>query len=197
MENKTEERSWDDVLRSMYESTAYWDIQWIDKAENLIACARLLEPAIEQLFATYRQHSANRAVPLVPDHYTKSYLMLMGFAFENLFKAVIVRRDGRGSPDKTKMLAKVKDHDLPRLAKDAGFPLDREREDLLRRMTRCAVWEGRYPVPTSWDKGRNTEIFSDGQSFLVAFFAGNDPERIDKLLNELRDELGIRRRFKT
>jgi len=196
MEDVTEERNWDDVLRSVYESTAYWDINWIDKAENLVACAKLMEPAIEQLFATYRQHSVDTSVPLLPDHYTKSYLMLMGFAIENLFKAVIVRRDGHGSPDKTKMLGKLKDHDLLRLAQEANFQFDRDGEDLLRRMTRCTVWEGRYPVPTSWDKGRNTQVFSDGESFSVAFFAGNDPQRIDKLINELRKNLGIRKRFK-
>jgi hypothetical protein len=60
-------------------------------------------------------------------------------------------------------------------------------EELLSRLSRNSIWAARYPVPTEPDAIRAMEQFSDGQSYLNAYFGPKDFDRIHQFLNCLRE----------
>jgi len=77
------------------------------------------------------------------------------------------------------------------LARKANLNISREEEDLLRRLTRSAIWYGRYPVPLDYKDISGVDIFSDGKKYFVSWFGGNDLERINKFIESLKDRLNI------
>jgi hypothetical protein len=81
-----------------------------------------------------------------------TYLMLVGYALENLLKAAIVKSDTRKIFDQTiargvlpKELNQHKLHELSLLAK---VRLSSEQRETIERVSVNVVWAGRYPVPT-------------------------------------------------
>ena len=117
-------------------------IYWFNKASDLRGSAAALwvsqseemsDLVVEQcgLGASFR---LDAAVPSV-------YRMLAGMALELLYKAVIVAK-GKDVPHT---------HALIELAERAGFgPSDDDRA-LLKILTEAIVWDGRYPVPKSYE----------------------------------------------
>jgi len=61
-----------------------------------------------------------------------------------------------------------------------------------RRLSRAAVWFGRYSVPVSVQGWSNAETFLDGRDFSVAHFGAKDVERVQQLIARLLIELGYR-----
>ena len=119
---------------------------WRRSARNLIGAASGLDGRIDEF---WKEARAGRSWD---DGYVAVYFMLGAFALENLLKGRIVqkkRRELASSIRSTSRLPKVlRDHDLYRLACAAGLEaLAAEEEILLHRLTRRAVWYGRYPVP--------------------------------------------------
>ena len=72
------------------------------------------------------------------------------------------------------------------LANEAKFEITLEEEDLLRRLTRSAIWYGRYPVPLCYKKMSGSEKFSNGEDYSVSWFGGNDIEQLDSLLYNIK-----------
>jgi hypothetical protein len=63
-----------------------------------------------------------------------------------------------------------------------------KEEDILRRLTKCAVWYGRYPVPSSY-KDYKPVMFSDGEQHIVSGFSSTDVQRIKKIIDEIQELL--------
>lgn len=73
---------------------------------------------------------------------------------DSLLKAKIVCKQRADVRDRIKAKAALpeylKGHDLYQLTVEAGYPdLAKEEETLLRRLSRCSAWYGRYPVPVT------------------------------------------------
>ncbi len=177
---------WDEVYKQNYESKAFWNIHWLNSAQCLLASAQELEPKISELWENYRAHSKDRNVHLKVDHFQGPYFILVAFALENFFKAILVfekslryKREFRG---KCQFPEELKGHDLVALARKADYRFGLEEEDLLRRLTRHAVWAGRYPVPIHYKKSAVAEEFSDRKEHHVSYFGGNDLERLKELV---------------
>lgn len=186
---------WDSVHKSNYESKAFWDIHWVRSARSLVASAKELESKVLELWENYRAHLRDRSVTLKPDHYFGPYFMLVAFAVENYFKAAIVRENSRDFKeafrDKPEFPKGFKSHNLIRLAKKANFDFSKEEEDLLRRLTRHAVWAGRYPIPTFYKESAPGEQFSDGKEYAVSYYGGEDVERLNLLIAGIEEKLGF------
>ncbi len=186
---------WDYVHRSNFESAAFWDINWIGKARNLFEAAKRLEPEVILVWESYRAHAKDATVPLKPDHFHGPYFMLLAFATENLFKAAAVARNGskyKAAFRRTlKFPQELKKHDLVELAQLVGFTYSSEEEDLLRRLTRSAIWFGRYPAPLDYSEMSGQETFSDGNEFAVSWFGGNDVPRLNAFILSLPARLGL------
>jgi hypothetical protein len=185
---------WDSVHSQNYESRAFWDIHWLRSAQSLIASAKELEPKVSELWESYRAHSRDSTLPILPDHYQGTYFMLLAYAVENLFKAAIVRKNSWQFKQKfradRKFPKELKGHDLVELAQKADFSFDYEEEDLLRRLTRNAVWAGRYPVPLNYRDSSGSERFSNGEEYSVSWFGGKDIKRLNALIERVNSHLG-------
>ena len=120
--------------------------EWRKCAQSVFDSATQFEPQVD---AYWKVQGKDREA--VENHY-HTYLMLCGFAFENIFKAMIVvgrRDDLRGEYRKRKELPKLlRSHVLSTLAKAAELEVTEEPvAEILRRLTRHSIWQGRYPFP--------------------------------------------------
>ncbi len=186
---------WDRVHRINYESTAFLFYNWIGKAKALIESAKLIEPEVIRYWENSREELEGKTNKHIPDYYIGPYFMLIAFALENLLKAAIIR----GNSYEYKMNFRrslsfpkeLKKHDLVYLAKKVEIRFTMEEEDLLRRLTRSAIWYGRYPIPLDYKKTSGAETFSDGKEYSVSWFGFNDVARLNKFINDLILSLDI------
>jgi len=118
--------------------------------------------------------------------------MVVSYAIENYFKAIIVMINKKeienflNSDNNPKFPALLNTHNLVKLAKKAGFTIKNQlQEDLLRRLSRSAVWYGRYPVCTDYKKSRN-EIFLDGKEYDISIFREIDVNQVKVLIEEIK-----------
>ena len=189
----------DVVHRSNFESAAFRDINWIRKARNLYESAKRLEPEVILVWESYRGHAKDATIPLKPDHFQGPYFMLLAFASENLFKAAAIARDGlkyKVAFGRTQKFPKeLTKHDLVKLAQLVDFTYSSEEEDILRRLTRSAIWFGRYPAPLNYVEMSGQETFSDGNEYAVSWFGGNDVPRLNAFILSLPARLGLHEQY--
>jgi hypothetical protein len=121
--------------------------------------------------------------------------MLTAFAIENLLKAELVRKFYRQFKEEFDSSGELppllKRHHLFILAKKAGLSMGPEEEDLLRRLTRAAIWAGRYPIPIEFGELSGGEQFSDGSVRSISYLGGKDVDRLRKLLSKIRADFNL------
>ena len=161
---------------------------WLDKAKELIKAAHLLEEAVDKdwsnALATMTQNNmkdvnVQTSYPIIQDIQS----MLYSYAVENYFKAIIIYC----SPalhNANKLPRAIHTHELLQLAKSAKFSVDEKETELLLRLQRNAEWQGRYPVPSEYNKiGSIREI--DRKQYFLGFFSSSDRTRINKLIERI------------
>lgn len=124
---------------------------WVSSAKALIDSANLLEPEVASSWRSSHERTPGRWKPL-NDELLAVFFMLNAFAIENLLKARLVSLEReaieRELAETGSFPRLLRDHDLYRLACRAGVePLAIQYELLVHRLTRSAIWYGRYPVP--------------------------------------------------
>ena len=187
--------NWDAVYKSNFAAKAFWEVHWIEKARDLYESAKKLEPAIDAVWDSYERAAELPLSPVEPDHFIGTYFMLMSFAVENLLKAAAVSRNR--FEYKRKFLldnsfpSELKEHDLVRLAKLVDLALSSCEEDLLRRLTRSAVWFGRYPVPLKYGHVSGIQKYSDDHDYSVSWFGRDDGQAIRSFVDGLPMRLKI------
>lgn len=77
--------------------------------------------------------------------------MLWGYAFENLFKAIIIVNVKKETELKAVPFPEIKSHDLLQLANRANVTLSEDEKFYLNISQKCAVWAGRYPIPIKFN----------------------------------------------
>jgi len=186
---------WDYVHRCNFEMAAFSANNWIAKARNLFESAKRLEPEVVRVWESYREKAKNMGAALLPDHFQGPYFMLLAFATENLLKAAAIARNGsqyKGDfSTSNKFPRELQNHDLAELATLVGLSYSVEEEDLLRRLTRSAIWFGRYPAPLKYAEMSGKTEFSDGNEYMVSWFGGNDIERLNAFILGLPTRLGF------
>ena len=187
--------NWDKVHAQNYQAKAFWDIHWIRKAKDLLESANLIEPKVVELWENYRGNLNGETQEHMPDHYIGTYFMLIAFAVENLLKASIISVNSinykREFTETFKFPKDLQSHDLVKLAKKAEVGFSRDEEDLLRRLTRSAIWFGRYPVPLKYKHSSGAQTFDDGKAYSDSWFGENDVERLKKFVHDLKERMGI------
>lgn len=188
--------NWDKVYRQNYETHAFSDIYWIRKAKNLLESAKLIEPEVIRLWKNYRRYINGKTDKLLTDYYQGTYFMLVAYAVENLLKATVIQRNSFEYKKKfhqtLKFPKELQSHDLVKLARKADLDFTIEEEDLLRRLTRSATWDGRYPIPLHYKQMSGAECFSDGKEYSVSWFGGDDIDKLNKFIKDLKEKLDIR-----
>ena len=165
--------------------------QWEGKAAEILEASRILEPHMRDYWPAVVARTDEPEATELPHYPAGVYFMLVAFAFENLLKAVLIRQR------RIEMQARLYDrlprflrtHDLLHLFNEAGLSIDTGEEELLTRLTRNSMWSGRYPTPMRPDDLMGADLLSDGRWHLTAYFGPQDVDRIQRLLERVRNHL--------
>jgi len=173
---------------------------WTDKAEELLTAASVVEPLVREHWNVVTtnfnegrySYDGGKTSRTPPINLQGPYFVLVAYALENLFKAVIIQQDKKEHGDhisvnrQQRLLSRIIGHDLVALAGAAQLIINVSEEDLLVRLSQNSIWAGRYPVPVDWDKLRNAEVYSDGKSYLTACFYPHDVDRLKTLVQRVK-----------
>lgn len=166
---------------------------WQQTAQHLLKAATFLEPKIDEFWQNMRSQSMLESTSWRPwnDEFIAIYFMLCAFAIENLLKGQIIRKrqtEIRKEMEADSVLPKIlRGHDLYGLTIKAGFPeLARHDEGVLRRLSRCSVWYGRYPIPITPKALMRTHSSKNYDSDLsLTQHTSADREDIQRIVQEL------------
>lgn len=173
---------------------------WVEKADKLFEASKLLEPQMRAFWdvvltdakeGRYNKGGESPNIPPVDLH--GPYFILVSYALENLFKAIIIRDRNdeiRSQFVQTGRLPSlIKGHDLVKLSKEASITMDISEEDILARLSRQARWKSRYPVPVELSDMQNILRYSDGKGYFTDYFKPGDIDQLDAIAKRLKDHL--------
>lgn len=128
---------------------------WIMTAENLISAAERLASDIEGFWKKLETFDDGSSLPVSEmdgSRYHNIFMMLYGFAIENLCKGHAVTklsRLDRLACKLGKLPGRLKTHNLESLVTtEVGLVLNDGERELLKRLEAAVKWAGRYPVST-------------------------------------------------
>jgi len=168
---------------------------WIEKADQLVDAAHLLEPSIiafwDKARAQYpRDGSSKQESESNSTHYPflqDIFFMLAAYALENYLKAAILSQPGhRSTIAEAKQPEEAKGHQLSLLARHAGFQLNESKMDklFLQKLEEHSTWRGRYPAPLLYRK-LVTSYMIDGRNYFSAFLAPTEIPQINDLIDRV------------
>lgn len=169
---------------------------WIDKAYKLLEASKILEPQLRDYwniaitnFKEGRYSEGGEPPHSLPSDLHGPYFILISYALENLFKALIIQDRKNeicgGLLKNGKLPPIINEHDLLKLAKNAHLNMNITEEDLLIRLYRQSKWKGRYPVPVSLSGMRNIQEYSDGKHYFTDYLRPDDISRLDALVQRV------------
>lgn len=184
------------LLVDYLERLLNWKL-WIDKADELLTGSKALEILVRNKwnvitadFKEGRYNEGGKTSHRLAQNVQGPYFVLVAYALENLFKAVIIQQQEKKVREQvlnTRRLPKViEGHDLVALAQAVGLAINVSEEDLLTRLSWNSIWAGRYPVPVDCGGLRNVKVYSDGKAYLTAYFSPNDVERLNALIERVK-----------
>jgi len=133
MKNQAQDESW----QERFSEVATFPYSWLGKATELLDAANLalVRQSEEPLKGIYRNISI--------------YMMLTAFAFEDIFKAIVLKREPDIINDTKRKEKLFLGHGLRQLAVQAQVSCTANEANLLRRLE-IFVYGGRYPIPKNW-----------------------------------------------
>jgi len=177
------------VNKSIFIATLLDINAWNRKANELIYSASLLEPKVIQIWNDLKSVFYGKDAKPGSTGYIGTYFMLNAFAIENIIKAKIILKNQikfrNTVKQKGRLPDEMKGHDLFKLAKSLNMQIDSAEEDLLRRLSRSAVWAGRYPVPI-FSEDLSGQQYSDGKIYNDSRYMRADIEKIKTLIDKIK-----------
>jgi len=175
---------------------------WIDKADKLFEASKVLEPRLRDFWnvvltnakeGRYNKGGEHPNPPLPDLH--GPYFILISYALENLFKALIIRDRSdeiRSQFAQTGRLPSlIKGHDLIRLSKKANIKMDIKEEDILTRLSRQSKWKSRYPVPVELSDMQNLLKYSNSKVYFTDYFKPDDLDQLNAIVKRVKDHLKV------
>ena len=164
---------------------------WIEKAEELLAAARFLESPVKAWWSKVRIEHGQLVAPHMRENVQAQYFMLMAYAIENYFKALLIQRNYESLRNKlhSRIPEYIKEHDLVKLAREVNFELTVDEEELLSRLSRNSIWAARYPVPARSTGICSIHQLSNGKAYFTAYFGPGDVNRVNQFLDRLRAQV--------
>jgi len=154
------DRIWETNKERLFERRVAWPSSWKSKAFDLMHAAdRLFDLYHAASMRTLKRFADEIASggavesrvlegeELADAHDSQlryTYLMLAGFALENLLKGILMATHPEYFKTNAKMVD-IRSHDLVSLCKRCGISLEPDEWELLRVLTEYAEWMGRYP----------------------------------------------------
>lgn len=173
---------------------------WINQADELLAASKKLEPSIKKYWLiTTKYFDPNKGTYSPPPGYKpkqllqSTYFMLMAYAIENLLKAILIKQsmeDYEREVMRTHELPRdLNEHDLMVLIKKTHIKINQTETNLLSRLYRNSLWQGRYPVPAKAAK-LDSIVMHNGNTHFTAFLAPNDIPNFKLLIRRIRNHIG-------
>jgi hypothetical protein len=123
---------------------------WEERADNLKRAADKVYEICYDAFTSTRNYIKEGREPDLQDVQDFSviaiYYLLMGYALENLLKGILIMRQPEMYVQQGNLTG-LKTHKLVKLFEDCKLPVDQETKELLEKLTRHIVWQGKYPIP--------------------------------------------------
>jgi len=170
---------------------------WVNMADEMLEASKVLEPYLRQYWSIamtkakekkYYKEKEYRYTP--PPNLHGPYFILVSYALENLFKAIIVRerRDEiRDQFFQKGMLPKlINEHNLVKLSKKAYIKTDIKEEDILTRLSRLSKWKSRYPVSVELRDIQNVIQYSDGKPHFTDYYTPGDIDQLNAIVHKVR-----------
>ena len=183
-----ESNKWEEAYKSIFKAKNLDKNIWLDKAKDLLDAASLLEKEVLKVWDAMRKSYNNGSRGKLRTGYFATYYMLLAYAIENILKAKIVSikclEFKEKIDDSGRLPEELKSHDLYDLAKRLDISLNLKEESYLKRLSRSAVWTGRYPAPIKFEDLMGRE-YSDGEIHEESFFTRGEIKEIKKLINKL------------
>jgi hypothetical protein len=175
---------------------------WLEKADKLLEASDVLKPKLRDYWnivhTNAREGRYDKGGPppkKTPSELHGPYFILVSYALENSFKALIIRDRSdeiSGQFVRTGKLPRlIKGHDLVGLSKRANFKTDITEEDILRRLSRFSKWKSRYPVPVELSDMQNIIKYSNGRGYFVDYFKPDDIDQLDTIIKRVKDHLKV------
>lgn len=145
-------------LTDTYKNVESDAIRWLDTARGFMMSARLIWSKLTPLFDDGFPHHSRHAEMFA---YSQSFLLLTGFAFENLYRGMLT---ASGSSWR-KALGTKGGHALFKHLSGVATPnFSDEEQYLVKRLETYLSWAGRYPVPK-----KSGDYVNAVEKFLCAF----------------------------
>ena len=136
-----------------YDPEVFSHYYWHDNAKRHRYSAEVLYEKLSELYE-YEDFENLQELNEKRSAIFQSYMMLIGFALENLIKAVAIKNYlSKGNQifsfeDLQKKVWRVKNaHNIGEIAKNCDFPSTEKELDLLNRYSEFVMWAGRYHIP--------------------------------------------------
>ena len=183
------------ALRNEYAAELAREERWVGAAKELLASAKLMESLIVERERALLANALDETEYPTGQDFRPVYFMLVAYACENILKAALVRQSKNDLKTQAQKAGRLpnslRGHDLCELAVAAGLSPSERLELLLRRLTRNAVWAGRYPLPLDAIEFYGDTNMSDGKTKLVAFFLSDDVSSAKQIVSWLENSLGL------
>jgi hypothetical protein len=155
---------------------------WLEQAQGMKIAA---EPILQSFREILDVPQTLPGVRLKKLAYIDAYMLLIGFAFENLLKAIAVSRGLLTLRNKQLRFDPMLSHDrgghsLTGLASSLHLQLTSQEHQYFERLEEFIYWAGRYPV--SMKSGTYADSHSAGR---LSVIIPTDPEMSDKLFDKL------------
>ena len=163
----------------------------------MIEASKALEPQLRQYWnvvltnakeGKYDKGTEHPGIP--PPNLHGPYFILVSYALENLFKALIIleRRDEISSQflQTGRLPRLINEHNLVKLSKEANMKADIKEEDILTRLSRQSKWKSRYPVPVELHDIRNIIQYSDGKPYFTDYYTPRDLDLLNAIAQKVR-----------
>ena len=183
--------SLNDMLNSHFAQRVPNPQLWIVTANGLVSAAECLAKDIETFWQALDRVNDGTPIPLSVmkgSEYQNTFLMLYGFAIENFSKAYAVTQLNTAERIVLRLgkyPGRLKSHRIKDLvAKELGYKLDLQEDELLMRLEAAVTWAGRYPVSTG--PARSTET---REKFLMMpqGIRGDDLPRTRELTGRIKE----------
>lgn len=172
---------------------------WVSTARRLLASAELIGGEAIRRWEDMDFRKPDDQKFKIQDQFTPIdfqavYLMLSGFALENLFKAYFIRKNRDSTNQSIKESGEIpgviKNHDLRKLAQLCEMSLTDEMANLLDRITKHSIWRGRYHFPLDFETFYHLSPKNDIPSSGIGY-SSDDVEVITTTVQSIAESLGF------
>ena len=175
--------------KELFECVGKESLSWVAQAKQLKMSADAILPKLKEAF---------RIPPALPGAqdgrfaFFHSYMLLVGLAFENLIKGILIGRNP-ALVDTEKVESGVLGRGGHGIADGARkiISLSSSEFRLLKRVEEYLFWAGRYPLPLK------SNIYHNSETQQLRSGRSDDPELIDALFGKLVEILEQERKVRT